>query len=247
MNTIKRKVKNIVRNIIMSDMIKNTKLISEMRVRRQARLDAERKKAFDEYGQECLELIKEVLDKENIEFWLDYGTLLGAMREKDFIAHDLDLDIGIFYSDNISRIEEALKKVNIKKIREFKLEEKIVEESYEYKGMLFDIFYYFHDNEKMWAHSFTFTNCKLEKNHFDDRDESTGFEGGIKLVNKFRGLEPIEFKGKEYLAPKDPIGYLIENYGPNYNIPIKEWDYFEAPTNREEFQCKDIVMIEYYK
>ena len=247
MNSIKRKVKNIVRNIIMSDALKNTSLIKNMRAKRQAKLDAERKRLFDLYGQECLELIKDTLDKENIQFWLDFGTLLGAMREKDFIAHDLDVDLGMFQDEEtIKRAEEALAKVGIKKIREFKIHGKVSEQTYEYKGMLTDMFYYFTDEKTMWTYSFSFSDCKLEKKNFENRDESTGFNGGIKLVNNKRGVETLMFKGREYFVPENPVGYLIENYGPGYKEPVKEWDYMNSPTNRIAFKEKDIIMVEYY-
>jgi hypothetical protein len=42
-----------------------------------------------------LEHIKEVLDHHNIEFWLDCGTLLGAVRENKFISWENDLDFGV--------------------------------------------------------------------------------------------------------------------------------------------------------
>lgn len=32
-------------------------------------------------------------NKENFHYWVDYGTLLGIVREKDIIKHDDDLDI----------------------------------------------------------------------------------------------------------------------------------------------------------
>jgi hypothetical protein len=43
--------------------------------------------------------IKKFFEKENITYWLDTGTLLGAVREKGFITWDYDLDIGIWHKD----------------------------------------------------------------------------------------------------------------------------------------------------
>lgn len=50
-------------------------------------------------GNEVLQKAKNALDSENVLFWLDYGTLLGAYREHDFIKHDFDLDIGLWLKD----------------------------------------------------------------------------------------------------------------------------------------------------
>lgn len=46
-----------------------------------------------------LKQIKTILDKHNIEYWLDEGTLLGAVREKKFIEWDHDIDLSVWYSD----------------------------------------------------------------------------------------------------------------------------------------------------
>jgi len=43
--------------------------------------------------------VKEVLDENNVNFWLDLGTLLGAVRDEKIIEWDADIDLGTWYSD----------------------------------------------------------------------------------------------------------------------------------------------------
>ena len=54
--------------------------------------------------------LKNILDKHNITFWLLYGTLLGAIRDKNFIEWDTDTDIGIFDSQK-SQFLEAIPEI----------------------------------------------------------------------------------------------------------------------------------------
>jgi len=48
----------------------------------------------EEKSIETLGKIKKIFDKHHIEYWLDEGTLLGAVREKKFIEWDHDIDLG---------------------------------------------------------------------------------------------------------------------------------------------------------
>lgn len=52
-----------------------------------------------ENAKECLLLFKKIMEKHGITFWLTYGTLLGAIREGDFIKWDRDMDIGVWESE----------------------------------------------------------------------------------------------------------------------------------------------------
>lgn len=49
--------------------------------------------------QELLNLVDNVCRKHEIEYWLDYGNLLGAMRHGGFIPWDDDIDVGMMRSE----------------------------------------------------------------------------------------------------------------------------------------------------
>lgn len=43
--------------------------------------------------------IKDIFDKNGIKFWLECGTLLGAVRDGKIIEWDSDVDLGMWYDD----------------------------------------------------------------------------------------------------------------------------------------------------
>ena len=49
--------------------------------------------------------IKEIMDSVGIVFWLTFGTLLGAVRDKDFISFDHDTDISASSLDLITNFD----------------------------------------------------------------------------------------------------------------------------------------------
>lgn len=57
--------------------------------------------------------IKEVLDKHGIEYWLDWGTLLGAVREGKIIEWDPDMELGMMESE-FKKIEPILPEIEEK-------------------------------------------------------------------------------------------------------------------------------------
>ena len=65
---------------------------------------------------EAINLLEDVvnnLEMINCQYWLDGGTLLGAVRDKKLIPWDHDLDIGVKYEndENLEKLISQLKKI----------------------------------------------------------------------------------------------------------------------------------------
>ena len=61
-------------------------------------------------------------NEENIDYWVDFGSLLGIIREGKPIMFDRDIDISVinFNQDQINRLAKNFEKRNIHFIREYK-------------------------------------------------------------------------------------------------------------------------------
>ena len=57
-----------------------------------------------------LKKINDLFDDYEIEYWLNAGTLLGAMREGKLIEWEHDIDLAVF-DNQISKIQSALKDI----------------------------------------------------------------------------------------------------------------------------------------
>lgn len=164
-------------------------------------------------GLETLKLIKRILNELNIEFWLDTSTLLGAIREKNFIKGDNDLGLGIKLKDYSKNLEKQFEKNGIKLIREFSIDNKTygLEQTYIYKGVEIDIFYHIHFEDKTKYHSFIF-------------NENSPKEYIVKeAIFPFKGLTEFEFLGEIFKIPKNYKEYTAVKYGDDYMKPNPNW------------------------
>lgn len=67
-------------------------------------------KEIENHLVELLRPVKEVLSKYNIEFWLDCGTLLGAVRNGKFIPWEHDVDFGAWQEKVSNNVKESISK-----------------------------------------------------------------------------------------------------------------------------------------
>lgn len=190
---------------------------------------------FNKNAKNVLEKLNNIFIENNLKIWLDYGTLLGAIREKDFIKHDCDIDLGIFYEEGLpKKIEKILKNNNINVYRELIVEDKILEQTFRINGVNVDIFYYLIIKDKI--ETYYFENNLSEKRLLLN-----------KIINPLIELDEIEFKKMKWLKPIKYEEYLTVNYGKNYMIPNSNWDYQKDPKNIERNVNGKFKVIHYHK
>ena len=146
---------------------------------------------------------KQIFDDNNIPFFLVYGTLLGAYREKGFIKHDTDIDIGLldkyweqvmalinggyFAIHGLLYIREEHKKRHLKALQ--------------YKNDWID-FWFFKKAKEMYK-SGRFYN--MQAFQIDD------------------GFSDIDFYGQKFKTVNNIEAYLNRHYRGNWKLPVKDY------------------------
>lgn len=186
------------------------------------------------HGVEMLQKLHSTLSSNNIDYYLDFGTLLGVVRENDFIKHDDDIDLTIVGkgTDPI-RILKTLMNSGFDFIHAMKVCDRIVEFSVSYKKLSADFFFcipvekpgrigicgvYFDPNVKYESPSQN--NYRVW--YFPD-DITT------KIIN---------FKGVEVKVPVNSEGLLEFEYGKGWHSPVKNW-------TADELEDRYKVMADY--
>lgn len=168
-----------------------------------------RKKFFSpEAALEALKSLTETFKKRDKRFFLVSGTLLGAMRENDFVSSDYDLDLGIFEGEITLK---ALRNM-FAPSKDFVIDERSTTESklgLKHKsGLEVEFFLHLTEDEhfvlKTDVHSWYYTP-------FD--------------------LQQIEFRGVTVNIPDQPERYLTENYG-NWESKTAFFDFSYDTPNR---------------
>jgi phosphorylcholine metabolism protein LicD len=186
-----------------------------------------------------LKILKEVFDKQCQDYWLDYGTLLGYVRNGQIIKNDIDLDFGIIINGNFS-LQEILKEHNIYLIQRTIVEGKITLEQYNYKDIGFDIFYYRKEGEKIVTNIWFPTEYTLPQKVLYEQGNGSLSETTFSLFE----TEEIEFYSMPFRVPVNRDLYLKEHFGDDYMIPNPNWSYKDEK-NRVNIEKE--FKVEFYR
>jgi len=179
----------------------------------------------------CLNAVKNIFDAHNIIYWLDYGTLWGAIRDGKIMEFDNDFDFGVFLRD-------------VPKISQLKQE--FATYGYELRVNKNHLNYVIHDFET-GEHLGCILFRKAVKNYMI-RIKFNPLTKWLRLLNIFNGgfgtklawkvviglhlyrdmevsskvedlgtLKEINFYGKQYPIPVNPEKYL------DFMYPYRDW------------------------
>jgi phosphorylcholine metabolism protein LicD len=133
-----------------------------------------------------------------IEFTLFYGTLLGYIRENDFIENDDDIDV-IVNKKDYNKVMENISKKNLKTGI---INQDIIQIFMNDIGP-FDIYFYV-----------------FEKNNIKILWEKEVFP-----IKNIFPLKKINYYNMKINIPSKPIDILYQGYGESWSIPQKKGDY----------------------
>lgn len=171
----------------------------------------------------ALQDLIEAFDMYNIPLFVISGTLLGILREDNFLGHDTDLDTGVFDNIDINKMIEVVQKKGCFLVLPNRTKSCLRVKHI--NGTPIDIFIhyrttndYFHEGVKVRWHNSPFT------------------------------LKAINFNGITVHIPNDPTKYLVENYGRDWNVPKIDFDSsIDCPNstiiNKAEFEISQKMKL----
>ena len=192
---------------------KRDKIRASKRIKKNAKL-------IKENGPEALSIMTKIAMEEKCRYWLFWGTLLGAYRDKGFIKHDEDIDTGMFdYDITVSFVDKLLR-------NGFKLLAIIVDKDFEggfhlafdYKGVKLDI-YSFHKDVRE-GKTTAFAPLPYDSTVWGQSKRNDIFDVFHITMSSWNSLEEIEFEGINTWIPENTDEILRTAYGADYMTPI---------------------------
>jgi hypothetical protein len=169
-----------------------------------------------------LSYISDLLKKNNIKHWINYGTLLGAVRQKDIIPYDYDFDLGVLIedTDNIIALNPYIENDG------YKLELT--------KGTLFNINKQ-KEREYLWRVSikivyqenpvgdlYIYSTCEDDfMRRFDKKQKIYFWPNSTFPCELINEIEFLEIRDKKFPAPKFSEILVLYFYGPLWKTPIR--------------------------
>lgn len=196
--------------------------------RKVAKIWDAKRKLLPQKGYDLAERIEHVLSEHNVNYYMDFGSLLGIIRSNGFLNNDTDIDYSIYISSDFGwdDLEKLMSSIGMKKKHQYVMEGSITEQTYEQDMLTVDFFAHF-DNEKN----------SIEYVYFlkQGKKYKSVYERSVAELKMYKvcGTKKIIVRDKEFTIPEEPEKYLESIYTENWRTPDPNWDPEKGPAWNE--------------
>ena len=169
----------------------------------------------------------DALGSVGVKYWADCGTLLGMVRDKRIMRHDLDIDFSCWSPERHEEIQAAMEDAGFHLHHTYGTPEHGFEQAFKRGSIKVDVFYFYPgtvrfgeivvDEALCWQGSWYREKgqWKLIVSEFDHL-----------IVARQRKRT---FNGVSVPVPVQPIAMLVARYGPKWRRRVVEWDWKRDP------------------
>ena len=215
-------------------LVKRNKLVRFLLRTKMSRTFKEKATVLRAEGVKVISEVEKTLINQGYLYYAACGTLLGIVRDNNFIKDDIDIDYCVVTTNDFDWIgfELNLNKNGFKKIRQFKVNGIIREQTYQNGQLTVDFFTLFKIDNQWYSYGFHRIDGYLysNKNEFSIREVS--FVPVEETVRTF-------FNGIEVSIPRNFEDVLVCYYGNSWKIPNPKWD--DNSMERKNIRNLDIL------
>ena len=151
--------------------------------------------------------ICDILDELKVNYFLQSGILLGAIRDNDLIKWDWDIEISVFSDEFLSKIDLIVDKLKKNQFKIKKVNKKKDDSKIDFIGEY---------PENVTGYTIWSWNYSSIRDVYWRREFS--------LPSKFlTSFSKIDFLGRQFNCPNNPKEYLEFAYG-NWRVPLRSSD-----------------------
>ena len=182
-------------------------------------------------GLEMLQMADQAFTSMGVQAFLTFGTLLGAYRDKGFIAYDPDVDLGVIDGILPKNMYEVMAKHGFQLCKQNIISEtnQVIEDTYVYKGIHLDVFHYFEEGDDYY----TLVAQLHETKDWKEANATDGFPCEKVSVVKTE-FQRQNFMNIDVYMPIKTHEWLVDMYSESYMTPIKNWSEDDHKTRRSK-------------